>query len=105
MAARVATHMEQGTFIIYILLLMFFVFIAARGELPTWFGLLLWTPERQKDTAEVQLPVKTRSCGVFDVVGGACTPGGFLTGKQIPDEGNQLGPLLNPLFRFFGGGK
>lgn len=76
--------MPQGAFMVYILLFMFFIFITARGELPVWFSLLLWTPEKQKDTSQAQVAPQMRRSNIFDVLGGKVGPLEFLMGKPVP---------------------
>jgi hypothetical protein len=80
----------QSAFIFFIVLLLFFVFVTVRGELPAWFGILMWSPvkpgKEEAPGTSARPPVPTHKAGIGDVMRGAATPGDVVRGGQVPDS-------------------
>jgi len=83
----------QANFIIFAILAMFVIFITAKGELGTWFGLIAWNPQPQPNTGTNPNPtqVATHQATLGDLVNHNVTGLGYLSGTQVP---NNL-PSLN----------
>jgi hypothetical protein len=95
----------QSAFIFFIVLLLFFVFITVRGELPAWFGILAWSPVRpgkeEAPGASAKPPVPTHKANIGDVMRGAATPGDVVRGGEVADS---TAPSIGSVFRGMGAG-
>jgi hypothetical protein len=99
----------QSAFIFFVVLLLFFVFVTVRGELPAWFGILMWSPvkpgKEEAPGTSAPAPTPTHKAGIADVMRGAATPGDIIAGRQIPDAtAPGFGTVLQGIWNKAGSG-